>query len=154
MPSPGLGVVEADTLEAALAPRLGPGQLRRRLAMEAEHEARAARRGGASSARLVGAGLWMLGLRARSRRDALAIAVRRHEARLARLAPAFDGSTILQLSDLHLGIVPGLLEVLLERLRDLRFDLSVLTGDYRGRTHGSCDAALAALERLRPHLSA
>jgi hypothetical protein len=37
-------------------------------------------------------------------------------------------------------------------VRPLEYDLCVLTGDYRTRTFGSFTAALAGLERLRPHI--
>src|SRR5207248_5341346 len=36
---------------------------------------------------------------------------------------------------------------------ELTYDLCVLTGDYRGKTYGPYDAALAGLARIRAELS-
>ena len=43
---------------------------------------------------------------------------------------------------------------LIELVDGLRYDLCVLTGDYRGKTFGPFEAALAAVGRIRVHLSA
>ena len=71
---------------------------------------------------------------------------------LPHLPPAFDGFTMLQLSDLHIDAAPDYAAVLIEAIRGLDYDVCVLTGDYRARTYGPFDAALAGLAALRPHL--
>jgi uncharacterized protein len=83
-------------------------------------------------------------------RNAWDIAVRRIEVPLPRLPAAFDGFTVLHLSDLHLDGMPGLEEVILDRVDGQEFDLCVLTGDYRTELHGPIRPTM---ERLRPLVS-
>jgi predicted MPP superfamily phosphohydrolase len=59
---------------------------------------------------------------------------------------------LLQLSDLHFGMSDGFLEALVGRVAELDYDLCLLTGDYRARTFGPIDVALADLKELRRHL--
>jgi uncharacterized protein len=142
MRSPELTAEEEAAL-AALEPRLGRVHLRQRLGLERDHEAQIFRKG---------THFFHIGLHARGRRNALAIEVRTHEVPLRRLPEAFDGFTLLQLSDLHVDINEKIVDVLIERLRPLDYDLCVLTGDYRARTFGAFDATLAGLARLRTHI--
>ncbi len=58
------------------------------------------------------------------------------------LPPAFDGYSILHLTDLHVGRVPGLLARTAERIHDQPVDLAVMTGDYQ--TWGTPDAETAS----------
>jgi predicted MPP superfamily phosphohydrolase len=83
-------------------------------------------------------------------RNAWDIALRRVEVPLRRLPPAFDGFTILHLSDLHLDGMPGLEGTILERVGAEEFDLCVLTGDYRTELHGPIRPTM---DRLRPLVS-
>ena len=64
------------------------------------------------------------------------------------LPPAFDGFTLLHLSDLHLDGSPGLEDRILALTAGQTFDLCVLTGDYRAAVHGPHDQALQSLTRL------
>jgi len=64
------------------------------------------------------------------------------------LPPAFDGFTLLHLSDLHLDGSPGLEDRILALIAGQTFDLCALTGDYRAAVHGPHDRAMQALERL------
>ena len=68
------------------------------------------------------------------------------------LPEAFDGFTLLQLSDLHLDMDDGYPAALIARLGQVRYDACVMTGDFRAKTHGDFDAAIAALAEVRPHL--
>ena len=61
---------------------------------------------------------------------------------------AFDGFTILQLSDLHVEMSEGAMMRLDAMLPDIDYDLCVLTGDYRAQTFGSYETALAGMARL------
>ena len=70
----------------------------------------------------------------------------------ASLPPAFDGFTILQLSDLHADMSGAAMDRLIELLPGLRYDVCVLTGDYRGQTFGPFAAALEGVARVRAHL--
>jgi hypothetical protein len=159
MRSPELTPEETEAL-AALERRIGRVHLRQRLAFEREYEAHVFRRGTHffhlenwySVHGLIRAALRLVGLHGRGRRNARAIQVRRHDVRLAKLPPEFEGFTLLQLSDLHLDMTPEFVDVLIDRIRPLDYDLCVLTGDYRARTFGPFEPTLAALRRLRPHL--
>ena len=68
------------------------------------------------------------------------------------LPQEFAGFTIMQLSDLHIDITPGLAEAIVDRLRLLEYDLCVVTGDYKWRTSGPINPALAELQKIVPHL--
>jgi uncharacterized protein len=75
------------------------------------------------------------------------VILREIEMPLPRLPAAFDGFTILHLSDLHLDGMPGLEQIVLDRLGRREVDLCVLTGDYRTELHGPIGPTL---DRLRP----
>jgi hypothetical protein len=81
-------------------------------------------------------------------RNAWDIAVREIDVELPRLPPAFDGFTILHLSDLHLDGMPGLDKAILDRVGTLEFDLFVLTGDYRTELHGPIGPTMDGLRPL------
>jgi predicted MPP superfamily phosphohydrolase len=143
-----------DALEA----RFGALYLRRRLAREAEHEARMRRgehpRGILWVVRppLIRAVLRVAGLYRRGLDNAVEIALRHNPIALTALPPRFDGFTILHLSDLHIDLNAAAVERAIPLLAGLDYDLCVLTGDYRGRTHGPWAATMAGIARLRRHL--
>lgn len=149
-----------QTVYDRLVQRLGRVHLRQRLGLESEHEAQVFRRGThffhlenwflAHS--VIRASLGLVGLHGRGRRNALKIRIVHNAVRLAALPAAFDGYTILHLSDLHLDMSEDFVDALIERVRAVDYDLCVLTGDYRFRTRGPYEPALAGLARLRPHL--
>lgn len=144
----------------ALGARMGHGLLQRRIAMESEQDAHHYRRRSdsfrlehlASAGPLIRAVLAATGMRARGRRNALAIQVRRNEVRLPRLPRTFDGFTLLHLSDLHLDLGEAHLRAVIDRTQGVACDACVLTGDYRFHTSGPSEPALAALARLAPAL--
>ncbi len=159
MRSPELTPDECADL-ARLEHRLGHLHIQQRLGLERDHEA-SVFRGGTRvfplkkwylAPRLIRLALTAAGLRDRGRRNARTIEVREHDVPVRNLPAAFDGYTILHLTDLHMDISPGFPDALVERVRPLRYDLCVMTGDYRGLTYGPCDNALAGLRRLRPHI--
>lgn len=151
---------EDDAALATLVPRIGRLHLRQRLGMEHDHEMRRLRgrlqvHGQEMSEtlkRAIRIGLRVSGLHARGRRNARHIVVRHHVVAPARLPRAFDGFTLLQLSDLHIDAAPGFGQALIEAVQSLSYDVCVLTGDYRAHTFGPYDAALAELAALRPYL--
>jgi predicted MPP superfamily phosphohydrolase len=159
MRSPELSASEKAAL-ATLEPRLGPVHVRQRLGLEHDYEAHVFRKGTHffhienwySIHGLIRGSLRLVGLLGRGRRNALAIEVRRHEVPLPHLPEAFDGFTVLQLSDLHIDINAEFVDALIECVRPLEYDLCVITGDYRARTFGPFEAALAGLKHLWPHL--
>jgi hypothetical protein len=149
-----------QTVYDRLVQRLGRVHLRQRLGLESEHEARVFRRGTHFfhlenwflAHAVIRTSLGLVGLHGRGRRNALNIRIVHNEVRLAALPPAFEGYTILHLSDLHLDMSEDFVQALIERVRTTDYDLCVLTGDYRYRTRGPYEPALAGLARLRPHL--
>ncbi len=151
---------EEKTALAALEARLGHLHIRQRLGLERDYEDHVFRKGTHffhienwhPLPGLIRGSLRLAGLHARARRNALAIEVRRNDVLLPLLPEAFDGFTLLHLSDLHLDINAEFLDALIERVRGLEYDLCVITGDYRARTYGPIEATLAGLQRLRPHL--
>ena len=80
-------------------------------------------------------------------RNARDVVLREIELPLERLPAAFDGFTILHLSDLHLDGMPGLETIVLDRVGRREVDLCVLTGDYRTELHGPIGPTM---DRLRP----
>jgi predicted MPP superfamily phosphohydrolase len=71
---------------------------------------------------------------------------------LPRLPAAFDGLTVAQLSDLHLGaqMGPAFIREAIEVTLGLQPDLILLTGDYVSRTtHGEPEMIVEELSRLR-----
>jgi predicted MPP superfamily phosphohydrolase len=145
---------------AALEPRIGSVHLRQRLGLEGDYEAHVFRRGTHffhlenwySVHALMRLALTLVGLHGRGRRNALRIQLRRQDLPLASLPTAFEGYTLLHLSDLHLDMSEPHLARLIQTVQGLEYDLCVLTGDFRFRTFGPYAPALDALARLRPHL--
>jgi uncharacterized protein len=93
-------------------------------------------------------GLWSVGLHARGVRNALDLRARDFEIGFPDLPPAFDGFRILHVSDTHLDALPELAGRAVELIRGLPADLLALTGDYRARTRGPFDRAVALLRPL------
>ncbi|MBK6005117.1 metallophosphoesterase family protein [Ramlibacter ginsenosidimutans] len=147
---------------AALAARMGEQLLRQRLARERDaHLAPALPVGEVLAAHhLRGSGraihlvLTLCGLRGVGRRNAHAIELRQHALKLPRLPAAFEGFTLLHLSDLHIDAGERYLQALVERVQGVSCDACVLTGDFRFGTRGSSAPAIAALARLLPALPA
>jgi predicted MPP superfamily phosphohydrolase len=72
--------------------------------------------------------------------------------RFAELPPAFDGFTILHISDLHVDMNEVAMQHLIELVGGMRYDLCVLTGDYRGKTFGPFEATLDGVAKVRAQL--
>jgi predicted MPP superfamily phosphohydrolase len=151
-----------DEIVLKLERRLGRLHARQRLGIESDHEAQIFGHGlnyfhpenWRWAHPLIGYALRLSGLYWRARRNAEQIRVRENEIRSAALPPRFDGFTILHLSDLHVDMNEGAMRRLVELARDLRYDLCVLTGDYRGKTYGPFAATLDGMARIRAHLAA
>lgn len=88
--------------------------------------------------------LRLSGLYATGERNARAFQIREIEFAFPDLPPAFDGYTILHLTDLHVGQPAGLLKAAAYAFSALTPDLVVMTGDYQ--TRGTPAAAIAASE--------
>ena len=153
--------VDADAL-AQLERRLGRVHARQRLGIEADRHSRrlANDRHFLHPENLyayqaaIKAALMLSGLYWRGRRNARRVQLRRNRVMSARLPAAFDGFTILHLSDLHVELSAGAIERVIELLAEPRYDLCVFTGDYRAGTSGPFETTLAGLQRLCSHVKA
>ncbi len=152
--------MDKDILEA-LERRLGAVHAKQRLGIEKEIEPRIFGKGlnffhpenWYSVHSFIRGSLRFAGLYRRGRRNARDIQVKHNEVRLAGLHQAFDGFTILHISDLHVDMYPAATQALIERVRSLDYDLCVLTGDYRAATFGPFAEAIAGMARVREALT-
>ena len=150
------GLLDPDEALRRLEAQLGPLHAQLRLGMEREHEAQAFGQGLSFlhlenlpmmqvmiEIALRVTGTYWLGLA-----NAGKVQLRRNIVRLANLPSPFDGFTILHLSDLHADLSVPAMRRAAELAHGLEYDLCVLTGDYRGRTHGDCGPCLEGVARL------
>ena len=93
--------------------------------------------------------LRVTGTYGRGRANAGKVRLRRNTVHLPNLPSAFDGFKILHLSDLHADMSGPAMQRVAELAPDLDYDVCVLTGDYRGRTHGDCEPCLKVVAHLR-----
>ncbi len=87
-------------------------------------------------------GLKLAGVYRRGVANACDVQVVEHELFFNALPPSFDGYRILHLTDPHIDSLPGIEDSICERLAPLRYDMAVLTGDYRFRTYGTYGPAV------------
>jgi len=159
MRSPELSAEEKAAL-TQLETRLGRLHVRQRLGLERDYEAHIFRKGTHffhlenwySIHTLIRWSLRLVGLHGRGQRNALDIRVLHHDVPIPNLPRAFDGFTLLHMSDLHVDMSPGFVHALTERVRSLDYDACVLTGDYRARTFGPYAATLDGMRVLRAQL--
>lgn len=71
--------------------------------------------------------------------NARSLIVRRLRLQFDHLPPAFEGYSILHLSDLHIDGLDGLAEALAQLVSSIPADLCLMTGDYRYEVEGPCD---------------
>ncbi|NBC47912.1 MAG: metallophosphoesterase [Gammaproteobacteria bacterium] len=147
---------------ATLRHRIGRAHLQRRLGLEEEHEVFVLNRAGAhffypenwySVHGFIRTSLRLARLYERAQRNAQLIRVVDNTLAIPGLPASFVGYRILQLSDLHLDMDPRNARAIGERVQGLDYDLCVLTGDYRARTHGPYRAVLEAMAVLRRELA-
>lgn len=149
-----------DASLAVLEKRLGRRHARARLGIEKDHEAQVFGQGinffhienltpshAVIRAILIASGLYWRGLG-----NAAKVELRDNRIASPRLPRAFDDFTILQLSDLHIEMSEAAMDRVLSLLTEVRYDLCVLTGDYRAKTWGPYEAALSGVARVRAAL--
>jgi uncharacterized protein len=103
---------------------------------------------------LIKFGLQACGLYGRGVRNALSPVIRHLNLNFGNLPSAFDGYTLLHISDLHIDGVPDLVAPLGELLRSLTPDLCVITGDYRFDDEGTCKHVYPLMRRVLDDISA
>ena len=151
---------DADIL-ARLEQRLGTVHARQRLGIESDYEADYLGQGlnffqlekWYSAHSVIRLGLRLAGLYGRARRNVGRVQVRHNTIVSPRLPTAFHGFTILQLSDLHADMSGEAMARVAELLPDLRYDICVMTGDYRGKTYGPFADSLAGVALVRGSLA-
>jgi uncharacterized protein len=145
-----------EAVLSLLDKRLGRRHARQRLGIERDHEAQVFGQGinffhlenvtfvpGLIRAVLMATGLYWRGLR-----NAAKVVVRHNTIHLRALPKAFDGFTILQISDLHADMSLPAMARVVQLVRDLRYDLCLLTGDFRGDTWGPYEPSLKETETV------
>ena len=149
-----------DATFELLKQRVGAIHLRQRLGIERDREHRIFGQGRTffhvenwySLRSIIRNSLRLVLLHGRAQRNARRIELRHNHIRLAGLPERFDNFTLLQLSDLHIDMAEDFPHVLIEAVREVDYDLCVLTGDFRGETYGPYEAALQGMQRLRAQL--
>jgi predicted MPP superfamily phosphohydrolase len=139
-----------------LEKRLGRRHARLRFGVENEHEAQVFDQGidyfhignFRLSPLMIRTCLKLTGLYGRGCRNAAQIEVRHNHIRLPKIPKAFDGFVILHLSDLHVDMNQGAMEHLRGILQEIKYDLCVFTGDYRGKSFGPYEEALLGMARV------
>ncbi|HEY2456523.1 MAG TPA: metallophosphoesterase [Candidatus Acidoferrum sp.] len=139
-----------------LEKRLGRLHARLRFDIENEHEAQVFDQGIdyfhignlRLSPLMIRTCLKLTGLYGRGCRNAAQIEVRHNHIRLPKIPKAFDGFVILHLSDLHVDMNQGAMEHLRGILQEIKYDLCVFTGDYRGKSFGPYEETLLGMARV------
>lgn len=150
-----------DDILQQLEQRLGRVHARQRLGIESEREPQVFGRGRNffhpenwySAHAWIEYALRLSGLYWLGRRNTLDIRVRTNEVFIDRLPAAFDGFSILHMTDLHADLHPPAISALAEVVAKLDYDICVLTGDYRAQTFGPCEPAMNAMAGLCTQLS-
>ncbi len=88
----------------------------------------------------------------RGRGNTLNFRVNRNSVELPHLPAAFDGYTLLHLSDLHADMYPPAMEALAQQVKRLNYDAVILTGDYRAWTFGDIEDSMDGMRMLRDQL--
>ncbi len=149
-----------QALYRRLEQRVGRHHLNQRLGIERDFEAKIFGQGRNffhienwySMHALIRNVLRVLGLHRQGKRNARAVKIRHNEITVASLPSAFDGYTLLQVTDLHLDMADDIPCVLIDAIHRVSYDACVLTGDFRAKTFGPYEPALKALRQVRSHL--
>lgn len=142
-----------DPILPLLEGRLPSHRLSERLAMELGRETSNPIESWPAVHWLIRAALRLALVHERARRNVVEIRLSEHRVVIPNLPDAFEGYTILHMSDLHLDSRCDFVEALSNRIQGLDYDLCVLTGDYRFRTFGHQEPALSAMRILRDAIS-
>ena len=143
-----------------LEERLGRLYAKQRLGIEDEYEARIFGQGlnffhienWYSCHSFIRNTLKVTGLYWRGRNNTTRVQTRLNKFESENLPSAFDGFTILHISDMHVDMSPGAMHRLIELLHEIDYDICVLTGDYRGNTFGPYDETLEGMASVKAHL--
>ena len=94
------------------------------------------------------------GLYRRGYKNTFSFSVREHTVYFDNLPEAFDGYRILYMADLHLDTIPGFEQAIIDRIKNLKYELCLLGGDYRMSNSGSFKNILAPMEKIASVINA
>ncbi len=127
-----------------------------RLAMESSQKKN--RRNGSSGLRywasfekVLGLFVWFLrvfGMYEKGLQNAINIRCQKIAFSFNKLPSAFDHFCILHLSDLHIDGNHHMLKPLIDEIAKLKYDICVITGDFRFSTHGKISGVIDPLKKL------
>jgi len=86
--------------------------------------------------------------------NAKTISVKELTLNYSNLPVAFNGFKILHLSDLHIDSIPGFASLIIQKIKDLDFDICLLSGDYRRDISGSFAHILKPIKILSKYIQA
>ena len=149
-----------DRILKLLEKRLGRRHALQRLGVEHDHEAQVFGQGinlfHIENMRvghaIIRALLMISGLYWRGKRNATKVVLKTNVFASPHVPKAFDGLTMLQISDLHVDCSAEAMTQVTRLVGDLSYDLCLLTGDYRAKTWGPYDAALDGMRCVRAAL--
>ena len=95
----------------------------------------------------------LTGLYERGINNTLNMQIRRHHLHFANLPPAFAGFRILLLTDLHLDSLSQLTEHIVNKIKELDYDLCLIGGDIRMEIYGPTAPCLRHLRHLVPAIN-
>jgi len=151
--------VKTDDLEK-LIERCGAEYVARRLSIQVQYSADILGPGIGSfhfenserSLKIIGGIFKLLGIWRRGYENIRSHKIVHNTVRIPNLSSAFEGFRILQLSDLHLDVYEDFTSHLGCVISKLVYDLAVITGDFRFKTHGNYYPTLAAIAHLSDYL--
>jgi len=88
------------------------------------------------------------GIYRRGKRNALDLNYTELDLTFDDLPEEFDGFSILHLSDLHIDGLPEIADTIVKLVSDQKFDLCVMTGDYRFETQGMYKQIVEPLKKI------
>lgn len=97
---------------------------------------------------IINAGLRSTRIYQRGLRNALDVQVRQFDVFLPKLPPAFEGYSILHLSDLHVDALEEIVDVAAELVSGQLFDLCIITGDFTAERNSNLGHIQRTLQRL------
>ena len=150
----------SEDITKNLEKRLGRLYAKQRLGIEADWEARVFGHGinffhienWYSCHSFIRNTLKLMGLYWRGHKNTTRVQTRFNRIESQSLPSAFDGFTMLHLSDMHVDMSQGAMHRLIELLHEIDYDICVLTGDYRGSTFGPIEDTLEGMANVRAHL--
>ena len=92
--------------------------------------------------------LKMMNIYEKGIRKARQIKINTLEMKHQRLPKAFSGYRILHLSDLHLDALPGIEKKIIKKIHETKFDLCIITGDFRKDQEGGYDKIFTPLKKI------